>query len=137
VLLQDNPGERADAKNDTIAGAELLMMKRSPRYERGLILATLPAGDVDYFEIDAFSGDTLDALCEGASAGSGLVDLRAEIRDPDDKLVTGATESPSSMISIEAKQIPVGGAYYVRLSAGGQRPNVDGDWARCAISIQR
>ncbi|MFI5307521.1 MAG: PPC domain-containing protein [Polyangiales bacterium] len=137
VILPENPGEQSDAKNGTIAGAEQLMMKQSPRFERGLLLARLPPLDVDYFEVDAFSGDMLGVLCEAASAGSGLVDLRAEVRDPDDKLVTSATESANALLAIDALQLSFGGAYYVRLSAGGQRPGIDGDWARCAVTVQR
>jgi hypothetical protein len=130
-LSGDNPAEGA-AANDTAATAEALTLMPNGTIRSAFVLATLPGGtDVDYFSFTTNAGEAITIACGAASSGSGLVGLRAEIRDSTDTLVLGADEDPLDGIVVSTPGAVAAGTYYMRLSATGQDAEVTSDFARC------
>lgn len=132
VLLLDNPRE-ADGDNDGPETATGLLLDGGFS-RRGTVLAEVPEGDVDYFTFEAMPGDHLQVHCEGSSAGSGVRDLRAELRDADDEVLAEATETVAGGLQILGVTADAGGTYYLRLTSetpdDSEAPPA---WARCAV----
>lgn len=132
VLLAENPQE-AETDNDTPEAAQPLLLEGG-FFRRGTILASLPADDVDYFSFEAMAGETMEVICEGHSAGSGVRELKAELRNADDEVLGEATEVLNEGLSLEQVPAEVTGSYYLRLSS--ETPD-DAEaapaWARCAV----
>jgi len=140
VLLPDNPREQSEADNGVLAGAESLMLE-GQFSRRGLVLATLPENDVDYFKVDAIALESILVVCEGESGGSGVRGLNAELRDDADQVLASATETSSANLNIERTQVERDGTYYLRLTSATP-PVIAGDgailpWARCALIVGR
>jgi hypothetical protein len=137
VQLKDNPSEQADVANTMLAGAEPVTFTGSSA-RRGLLLARLPANDVDYFRIDLNAGEVTRASCEGESGGSGVRELSAEFRDSSDTKIASAQETMDQNLLLQPITVDKTGSYYLRLSASAQpmTPPVE-RWVRCAILINR
>lgn len=134
VMLPDNPREQHEAENGLLASAEPLMVKGARR--RGLLLADVPFGDVDYYSFAATANDELLVSCEGESAASGVRKLHAEIRDDKDQTLAVLTESPTHELDIERFKIPGTGNFYLRLfSDPEQAPQAVEAWVRCVILL--
>jgi len=135
VMVPDNPVEQDDANNGNLEHAEPLLVEEGGYRSRGFVLASLPESDVDYFSFEALPGDTLAVTCNASSEGSGLVSLRAELRGPDDTLLAHALETSTEALEIEGAPVARAGTHYLRLSSGLQRWGLEGDWARCVLSV--
>jgi hypothetical protein len=135
VMVPDNPSELDDAHNGSLERAEALTVDVGGYRSRGYVLARLPEHDVDYFSFEALPGETLAVTCNASSEGSGLVDLRAELRGPDDTLLAHALESATEALEIAEAPVARAGTHYLRLSSGLQRWGLEGDWARCVLTI--
>jgi hypothetical protein len=137
VLLPDNPREQNDADNGALAGAETVAMKGGNR-RRGLLLSTLPAKDIDYYQFDAAQNEHVSVLCEGESGGSGVRGLRAELRDDADTMLASALETEVANLQINAVQVGAAGTYYLRLTSDATpKAPVNEPWVRCAIIASR
>jgi hypothetical protein len=135
VLLPDNPKE-LDADNDTLEAAEVLEVQ-GMFFRRATLLAEVPADDVDYFSFEAMLGERITLVCEGASAGSGVVDLRAELRDPSDNVLGSATETIEAGLLLERVIAEETGTHYLRLSSDTQDDaELAPAWTRCAVSVE-
>jgi len=138
VLLPDNPREQSDVDNGVLAGAEAFVLE-GMFSQRGLVLATVPENDIDYFKVDAMALDSILAVCEGESGGSGVRGLTAELRDDADQVLATATETGIANLQIERTQVDHDGTYYLRLTSSTPEV-IDGDgavlpWARCAVIV--
>jgi len=116
VMLPDNPREQREAANDQLAKAETITTKGNFS-QRGLLLSDVPGGDVDYYRLPLKKDETLLLACEGQSAGSGVRQLHAELRDEKDKTVAVAVESQAHELDIESWQVPSTATYYLRLAS--------------------
>jgi hypothetical protein len=136
----DNPAEaeQGDGSNDTLATAETIVISQ----ERGFVLGySDPAGDVDYFAFDSGEADTLTIACGAARSGSGLTGARFAIHDDADTELESEVETDavdiwwadSDNASKPALAIAPGQTYYLRVSAGGQDPDVSSSFYRCGI----
>jgi hypothetical protein len=136
VLLPDNSPESDDRRNATPEGAETIEMPGSPQ-RRGLLLSSLPAEDVDYYQFEALSGDAITVACEGASGGSGVRDLRVELRDGEGTTLLAGIESPDENLQLEGLEIATPTTLYLRLSSGtaaeGGEPSDVEPWTRCVV----
>jgi cysteine-rich repeat protein len=128
----DNPAETAEAANNEMAGAEALEAQSNEGGASYFVLATLAADDVDYYSFDLAAGNGITVACGSASSGSGVVGLRAEIRDSEDSVVRGADEADGDLRMRDITGLAAG-TYYLRLSATGQMDDVIGNWARCGV----
>jgi hypothetical protein len=132
VLLPDNPSEEA-TDNDTTESAQPIMLKGG-FLRRGTILAELPALDQDYFAFEAQLNDRVDVRCEGESAGSGVRELRAEIRDGDDMVLGEAAETVDTGLFLTGVTVGAAGTYYLRLSSETPASaDAAPAWVRCAV----
>jgi hypothetical protein len=137
VLLPDNPRESDDARNGTPQDAETIEMPGSPQ-RRGLLLSTLPDDDVDYYQFEALAGDAITVACEGESGGSGVRDLRVELRDRDGTTLLAGIESPDENLQLEGLEITTPTTLFLRLSGegadaeSGEAFDVE-PWARCVV----
>jgi hypothetical protein len=135
VMLPDNPREQQDASNGVLAGAETLNLKGAGR-RRGLLLADVPFGDVDYYTLAVAEGEQMLVSCEGQSAASGVRQLHAEIRDDKDQPLAALSESTAHELNIEAFRVPASGQLYLRLfSDPGATPQPVEAWVRCVVII--
>lgn len=139
VLLTDNPHEQAELDaanmNDAIETAELLTVQ-GMFMRRGTLLSELPMGDVDYYSFEANAGEMMRVICEGASAGSGVIELRAELRDPSDVELASMIEAIESGVIIEDVPVAETGTHYLRLSSDtGNDANAPPAWTRCAVTV--
>lgn len=136
VLLPDNPGEAA-TDNDTLEAAQTLELEGG-FLRRGTLLAELPALDQDYFAFEAQDSDRIDVRCEGQSAGSGVRELRAEIRDGADEVLGQAMEAVDTGLFLSAVTVGTAGTYYLRLSsATPESADAAPAWVRCAVIADR
>lgn len=137
VQLPDNPREQAEAANNTLAGAETITFKGTSA-RRGLLLAQLPANDVDYFRLELMANEGVRASCEAESGGSGVRKLVAELRDSSDQVLGSAMESTNQNLSLSAVKVPSAGSYYLRISAGADElaPAIN-HWVRCVVLVNR
>jgi hypothetical protein len=136
VLLPDNPGEEA-TDNDTLEAAQALELKGG-FLRRGTILAELPPLDQDYFAFEAQESDRVDVRCEGQSAGSGVRELRAEIRDAADEVLGNATEAIDTGLFLSGVTVGEAGTYYLRLSSATPKSaEAAPAWVRCAVIADR
>ncbi|HEX4352582.1 MAG TPA: PPC domain-containing protein [Polyangiales bacterium] len=133
LSLADNPTEKNDADNGTLANAEPLMAMAQGASFRALVLAQLPTNDVDYFSFQADQDANISVACQGQSAGSGVRGGHAEIRDSNDKLLGAGNESASAALTIENLQVSLSGTYYLRLSAQTPKDSAVEPWLRCAL----
>jgi hypothetical protein len=137
VQLPDNPREQAEATNNLLSGAEAITFSGSAA-RRGLFLAELPSGDVDYFRFDLKAQDTVRASCESESGGSGVRQLRAELRNRQDQSIASATESVRENLMLTQVQVEQADTYYLRLAASSdQLASPIAHWVRCAVLINR
>jgi hypothetical protein len=134
VLLPDNPREQNDATNGELAHAEALMMSGNS-YRRGFLLAQQPAADIDYFKFDVTQDQYISVICEAESAGSGVRELRAELRTETDKLLTAASERPTEKLQIDNLQVMLTGTYYLRLSSKTPKSDAAEPWTRCVVTV--
>ena len=134
LMLEDNPREQSDAANGELAGAEAIELTGTVS-RRGLLLTTLPENDVDYFMIETMGLESIAAVCEGESGGSGVRGLSLELRDDTDQVLATATEGATTNLELEPVMVDPPGKYYVRLSS--TTPAADESsaqpWARCAV----
>lgn len=132
VLLPDNPSEEA-TDNDTVESAQAIVLKGG-FLRRGTILAELPALDQDYFAFEAQLNDRVDVRCEGESAGSGVRDLHAEIRDSEDIVLGEASEAVDTGLFLTGVTVGDPGTYYLRLSSATPESAAAAPaWVRCAV----
>jgi hypothetical protein len=132
VLLPDNPSEEA-TDNDTLESAQTIELKGG-FLRRGTILAELPALDHDYFAFEAQGNDRVDVRCEGESAGSGVRELRAQLRNGEDELLGEATEALDTGLFLTGVTVDAPGTYYLRLSSATPASAESAPaWVRCAI----
>jgi hypothetical protein len=134
VLLPDNPREQNDLTNGVLANAETLAMSGNS-YRRGFILATQPAADIDYFKFQVSQDQYISVICEAESAGSGVRDLRAELRNDADKLLTAASETATDKLQIDNLQVMLSGTYYLRLSSKTPKSDAAEPWTRCVVTV--
>jgi hypothetical protein len=133
TLLPDNAREQHSASNDTLATAEPFALKGSFN-RRGLVLAVLPAGDVDYFSFDVYETEQLFVSCESESAGSGVHALRADVRDALDHVLASATEEPAKNLILDQVSVPSAGTHFLRLSSETvAKPDMVEPWLRCVV----
>ncbi len=133
LLIDDNPREQAEAANNQLSGAEPLSMQGTSR-RRGLILASLPAMDIDYYHFDVNMNEHVSVACEGESGGSGVRNLRAELRDGSDQMLASALETSSANLLISKYTVTAAGTLYLRLSSDATAPmNQIEPWVRCVL----
>jgi hypothetical protein len=103
------------------------------------VLVTLPENDVDYFKVEAAAMESILAVCEGESGGSGVRGLTAELRDDADQAIASGTETSSANLQIERTRVTRAGTYYLRLSSTTPAAGVDTitPWTRCALIVGR
>jgi hypothetical protein len=133
VLLADNPLEQG-SDDDTLEHAQAVMMQLNSSQRRGLFLADLPHGDVDYYSFDATQGEHIVVACEGESAGSGVRKLHAELRDGQDKSFGSADETPLANLLMDSIPATTTGPQFLRLSSAtptGTDPVEP--WVRCVV----
>ena len=132
-LLSDNPREQHSDSNGVLAMAEPLVLKGSGN-RRGLVLASLPPGDVDYFSFDVYETEQLFISCESESGGSGVHALRVEVRDARDHVLAFAIEEPAKNLFIEQLSVPSAGTHFLRLSSEAvAKTDMVEPWARCVV----
>ncbi|MET0342985.1 MAG: PPC domain-containing protein [Polyangiales bacterium] len=133
VLLDDNPAERNESENHALGGAEVLRFTRG-NAGRALLLARVPPGDVDYFEVPADGGRSVVVSCEGESTGSGVRGLSADLVDASGHLLASGAEGDDGIllrVSLESR-LP----HYLRLhSDHTEAPESIEAWVRCAVLI--
>jgi hypothetical protein len=137
VMLPDNPREEAEQDNGALDGAEPINLVAGMFTRRGLLLSRLPEKDVDYFRFEATSSTVVSVGCEGQSGGSGVLGLRAELRDADDTSLVSADETATANLLIDASALTEPGTYYLRLSSKTVKSD-DGiePWVRCVVIAQ-
>ena len=130
-LVGDNPLEISEdnATWETAQQLEPSVQADSTRY---FILANMGADDVDYFSFELADGLAVSVACSSASGGSGVLGLRAELRNSSDEVVGGQDEGDEG-IFITQIDGQTAGTYYLRLSSTGQSEEVTGTWARCGV----
>jgi hypothetical protein len=134
VTLDDNPPELAEKDNGELAGAETVELKQGMFSRRGLLLAHLAQGDVDYYRFESPNASVITVDCEGQSGGSGVLGLHAELRDKDDQMLAAADETPGANLLISAAMLADPGTYYLRLSSKTKTITDPVEpWARCAL----
>ena len=126
----ENPPEINVDTNDTAAGAGVLTFAGDPG--QVFTLSRLPGNDVDYYRFGLPAGLNFAVTCGGRVAGSGVRDLRVELRDESDTVVAMATETATGAASIPNMTLTSTNAY-IRLSKGSQDPEVNGAWVRCGL----
>lgn len=133
VFLPDNPREQLEGGNGTFGGAEPIIMK-GLGYHRGLILADVAPGDVDYFSFDTVAGGYVTSSCEGESAGSGVRGVTVELRDAADHLVASAAPRASGPLDIDSFPVTADGKMALRLtSTANAGPAGAEPWLRCVV----
>jgi cysteine-rich repeat protein len=134
-ISEGNEPEQADETNGSIEGAEALSTSSTGSTKRYYLVANIGIDDVDYFSFDLPANHTVTVACKSANGGSGLIDFRAEIRDGNDAVAGGATEDASGIYVRDIGGLSAG-PHYLRLSAGGQSPDITGNWARCGVHVK-
>lgn len=134
----ENTFEDDDDGNDTLAGAEILEQNAAPPFTSAAFLLSRLDGadDIDYWRVTVDAGDGLQVVCGSRENGSGLQNMRIEVRDDADGFVAGADEREASGIVLDAEAIGIpaaGGDFYLRFSATGQDEDVSGNWIRCGV----
>jgi hypothetical protein len=136
VLLPDNPRERDDLHNGAPEGAEALDMPGAPQ-RRGLLLSTLPADDVDYYQFDAQAGDAIQVACEAESGGSGVRGLHVEVQDAAGETLLAGLEWPNENLLLEGLEITSARKLFLRLSSDGAAAeggeSLIEPWTRCVV----
>jgi len=136
VMLPDNPREQAETANAQLSGAEALMFD-GPGRRRALFLSDVPDADVDYYRLDAAKGESIVVSCEGQSAGSGVRDLKVELRDEADQVLSVAVESPAHEHDLDRWVVTTPGVYYVRLSSVLVSAAQEAEpWVRCVVLVR-
>jgi hypothetical protein len=136
VLIPDNPEEQHEAENDKPAGAEQIVLSHDAT-GRGLLLSRLPEGDVDYYQVSVQANQQLVYTCEGERSGSGVRELRAELRDDGDALLA-ALEPESATSEVVTFQVEHAGIHYLRLASSTPPATSDSvePWVRCVVIVQ-
>lgn len=130
-LLQDNPPERGDPANDTLAGAETLEVGVNEGVRSSFVLADLPEGDVDYFRFDLMPNEELSVACGAESLGSAVRMLTAEVRDGTDSTLQTMTEDETGLFI--PPFAPTSSTVYIRLDAGPPDTEVQRTFVRCGL----
>jgi hypothetical protein len=137
VLLRDNPHERTDTENNSIDGAEPVMLGGAST-RRGLLLSRLPADDVDYYRFDAQAMQRVAVTCEGESGGSGIRGMKAELVAPTRQPLASAREDSPKPLLIEPVELEQSGTFYLKLSSETPAAAEGGEpWVRCAVIIEQ
>ena len=135
----DNPPEANDALNDDIATPDPITLADADAdgISTGFILAQIPDGDTDHFSFDVEAGDVVSVFCGSRTAGSGVIDLQAQLSDPTGATVYGtATETATDGIAItEADVGGAAGTVVLQLTKGSQDAEVTGTWVRCGVAV--
>jgi hypothetical protein len=131
-IAGDNPPETLETENNDLSGAQVLEAQSNEGGASYFVLATMVADDVDYYSFDLAAGNAISVACGSASSGSGVIGLRAEIRDTEDSVVRGTDEADGDLRMRDITGLAAG-TYYLRLSATGQMDDVIGNWARCGV----
>ncbi len=132
MFTQDtlNPQEMNEAANFASTSAEATMATvdmKDPKITHRFIGGNLPAGDIDYWKLDATSGDLVSVACSSRRAGSGVEDftvalfqdaakpaLQTEIEAKDKNITwSDAMEGTSK----PAVKVTVTGTHYLKLSS--------------------
>jgi hypothetical protein len=115
--------EEDDLANDTLAGAQSLPANVQ-------FVTWLGDGDVDYWSVESM---TRVGCCSWRD-GSGILDLRIEIRDADDNRLDGSffPETIDGEATLFGADLP--DTYYLRLTKRGQDPEVTGEFVRCWVT---
>jgi hypothetical protein len=132
VLLPDNPREQNEAGNAERGGAERIKLSRET-FGRALLLAAVPAGDVDYFEVPAKNARSVFVGCEGEPMGSGVRGLKVELLDPTGRVLNDAQEGKDGLEFTTAltRSLP----HYVRLSSTQTPSELIAPWVRCVVLV--
>jgi cysteine-rich repeat protein len=134
-VSEGNAPEQADETNGTVEGAEALSTSSTSGTQRYYLVTNIDVGDLDYFSFDVPASSTVTVVCKSANGGSGLIDMRAEIRTGDDNVVSGAAEDASGLTMRDIGGMTAG-THYLRLSAAGQSPEIAGNWVRCGVHVK-
>jgi hypothetical protein len=136
--LTENPPETMEADNGTLAGAEALTQEldMEAMLNRAFVLAQLGEDDVDYYSFAVADGEVISVGCGSRSSGSGVMGLRAEIRDDSDAVIGMALEAPPDGLFIDGSMTspPGAGTYYLRLTKTGQDAEVASTYVRCGVA---
>jgi hypothetical protein len=132
ALFVENDPENGDPSNNTLAGAESLVINDDGTTRSAFVLAQLPDGDVDYFVFNVESGEEFSVACGAESSGSGVRGLALEVRDGNDAVVQMRTEELDGAF-VEAFVPTSTGTYYVRISAGAAAVDVTSRYVRCGM----
>ena|GEM_PF-1362994 len=129
-IFNENPAEMLDMRNNTQEGAEELPLRDSDR--AGYIISALPDGDTDHYKIELQPNEKVSVFCGSRTAGSGIIDVTAYVRDKSG--MTLATGTESATVSIAIRDVTVTSSIaYIQLDRGAQLTDVTGDWVRCGI----
>lgn len=152
VANADNPAEAETVAgaNDAAADAEAVTLTAStsdPNTDSGYVLGFIQgAGDVDYYSFTVAAGDKINLACGAIRSGSGLTAPVFAVYDSGDTELQSETETDTADIfwsdttygieSNPAVTVATAGTYYLVVSAGGQNPDVSGNYYRCGIHVE-
>ena len=132
-IFNENPAEMLEERNNTEAGAEEIPLSETSR--AGYIISALPDGDTDHYKINLQPNEKVSVFCGSRTAGSGIVDVTASVRDQSGTTIATGTESAT--ISIALRDLVVTSSVaYIQLDRGPQLMDVTGDWVRCGIRAE-
>jgi hypothetical protein len=104
-----------------------------------------PATDVDYIKFESVANATFNLACSSIRAGAGLIGTTYSLRDAGDvelqKDVETAdkdvlwSDSPDANATMPAVKLATAGAYYLKVSATGQDPEVTGNYYICGLHM--
>jgi hypothetical protein len=139
--------EATTGSNETAATAETITIQAPTppsKVKSGYVLGFVKAaGDVDYFKFAAAAGDKLTVACGAIRSGSGLTAPVFEVRDPSDVSLQSETETDAKDVlwsdtpgaSKAGLTIATAGNYHLKVTAGGQDPNVSSNFYRCGLHL--
>ena len=133
-IFNENPPETLDQRNDTQVGAEEIPLSETSR--AGYIISALPDGDTDFYKINLQPDEKVSVFCGSRTAGSGIVDVTANVIDQSGMTIATGTESAT--ISIALRDVVVTSSVaFIQLDRGPQLMDVTGDWVRCGIRAEK
>lgn len=129
VIAEPNEGT-----NDTVAGARVADHTALSGYFEEHIWGLLPAGDVDHFVYAVGLDVGIYGGCFGEASGSGLRELRVEVIAPDGTVVSENVDRSYFGADINTRTATTG-VHVIRVSGGGQDPEVVGVHYRCYVLL--
>ena len=134
----DNPPETSEVTNDVALTPEALTLADADGdgVKTGFIKAELLDGDTNHYSIAVEAGEVVSVFCGSRTAGSGVIDLMAELTDSTGTtVIDSATETATEAVAIEEADVGGAGTFLLRLTKGGQDAEVTGDWVRCGVAV--